>query len=207
MITETGYETNATDSYSGVDPTDQAKLTLDLLLDAFKDGVSKTYLYDLMDDGQSFGLFTANGAPKLVATALHDLTTLLSDPGSSQAFGSGSLSYAVPDLPANGNQLLLEKSTGAFDLVLWAESQIWDATTEAEMAAPAEISTVEFGQVQNVVLVFDPLQGTAPIAAYLNSQAIQVTLTDHPLIVETPVTDFGAADVNDHEFLPQWSGR
>ena len=50
VITETGYETNATDSYSGVDPTDQAKLTLDLLLDAFKDGVSKTYLYDLMDD-------------------------------------------------------------------------------------------------------------------------------------------------------------
>ena len=188
VITETGYETNAADSYSGVDPTDQAKLTLDLLLDAFKDGVSKTYLYDLMDDGQSFGLFTANGAPKLVATALHDLTSLLSDNGSTQSFTPGSLSYAA-SLPANGNQLLLEKSNGTFDLVLWAEFQIWDATTESEMVAPAETSTIQFAQAQNVVLVFDPLQGTMPISAYLNTQSIQVTLTDHPIIVETPTIE------------------
>ena len=156
-------------------------------MDAFADEVSKTYLYELLDEGgQYFGLFTANGAPKPVATAIHNLTTLLADPGDTSAFTSGSLSYAVPNLPTNGNQLLLEKSTGTFDLVLWAEAPIWNPTTASEVAAPSEATTVDFGQAQNVVLVFDPLQGTTPIATYLNVQSIQVTLTDRPLIVEIP---------------------
>jgi hypothetical protein len=190
VVTETGYETNASDTYSGVDLTVQAKLTLDELMDAFKDGVSATYLYELLDEGsQYFGLFTAEGALKPVATAIHDLTTLLSDPGSSSSFSAGSLSYAVENLPSNGNQLLLEKSNGTFDLVLWAETQIWNPNTATEIAAPADATTIEFGQTQNVVLVFDPLQGTAPIAAYLNTQSVGITLTDHPLVVEAPSID------------------
>ena len=185
VITETGYETNVSDTYSGVDQTVQAKFTLDELMDAFKDGVPKTYLYELFDEGgQYFGLFTADGAPKLVATAIHNLTTILADPGSTSAFTPGSLTYAVANLPIAGNQLLLEKSNGNFDLVLWAEAQIWNATTGSEVVAPTQTSTVEFGQTQKVVLVFDPLTGTAPIAAYLNTQSVQVTLADHPLVVE-----------------------
>ena len=194
VITETGYETNPADSYSGADQTVQAKLTLDTLMDAFKAGVSETYLYELFDEGGSdFGLFNADGTPKLVATAIHNLTTLLADPGSTSSFTPGSLSYAVTGLPATtsssyGNQFLLEKSTGTFDLALWAEAPIWNPTTETEVAAPSETATVSFGQTQNVVLIFDPLQGATPIAAYLNTKAVQVTLTDDPLIVEIPTT-------------------
>jgi hypothetical protein len=187
VITETGYETNLNDSYSGVDQTVQAKLTLDTLMDAFKDGVPQTYLYELIDQGgQYFGLFSASGAPKLAATAIHDLTTLLSDPNSTSSFTPGSLSYAVPNLPTSGNQLLLEKSNGTFDLALWNETQIWNPTTGNEIAAPVATTTVEFGQTQKVVLVFDPVLGTTPIAAYQNVQSIQVGLTDHPVIVEVP---------------------
>ncbi len=189
VITETGYETNVADTYGGVDDTAQAKLTLDELMDAYKDGVSQTYLYELFDEGsQYYGLFTAGGTPKLAATAIHDLTTLLADPGDNSSFTPGSLSYAVPNLPTNGNQLLLEKSNGTFDLVLWAEAQIWNPNTASEIAAPSEAATVDFGQTENVVLVFDPVQGTAPIAAYLNAQSIQVTLTDDPIVVEMPST-------------------
>jgi hypothetical protein len=187
VITETGYETNPADTYSGVDQPVQAKLTLDTLMDAFKEGVPQTYLYELLDEGGGyFGLFTANGAPKLAATAVHNLTTLLSDPNSTASFTPGSLSYAVANLPSSGNQLLLEKSNGTFDLGLWAEAPIWNPTNEGEVIAPLETSTVEFGQTQKVVLVFDPVLGTAPIAAYQNVQSIQVGLTDHPIIVEVP---------------------
>ena len=187
VITETGYETNVAATYSGVDQLVQAKLTLDSLMDAFKVGVSKTYLYELVDEGgQYFGLFTADHAPKLVATAIHNLTTILADPGYASSFTPGSLSYAVSNLSANGNQFLLEKSNGTFDLTVWAEAEIWNPTTASEVAAPRQATTVEFGQTQNIVMVFDPLQGTTPIATYLNVQSIQVTLTDHPLIVEIP---------------------
>ena len=81
VITETGYETNPADSYGGADQTVQAKYTLDILVDAFLDGVSQTYLYELFDEGgQHFGLFNTDGTPKLVATAIHNLTTLLAIP-------------------------------------------------------------------------------------------------------------------------------
>jgi hypothetical protein len=187
VITETGYDTNPADTYSGVDQTVQAKLTLDTLMDAFKAGVSQTYLYELFDDASgNWGLFNADGTPKLAATAIHNLTTLLADPGSTASFTPGSLSYSVPNLPSNANQLLVEKSTGTFDLVLWAEAQIWNPTTGTEVTAPTETTTVDFGQTQSVVEVFDPLDGTTPIATYTNVNSIQVALTDHPLIIEIP---------------------
>lgn len=173
VITETGYNTNPADTYSGADQTVQAKLTLDTLMDAFKDGVSQTYLYELLDDASgNWGLFNADGTPKLAATAVHNLTTILADPGSTSSFIPGSLSYSVPDLPANGNQLLLEKSNGTFDLVLWAEADIWNPATQSEIVAPSETSTVEFGHAEALVQVFDPLQGTAPIATYSNVSSI-----------------------------------
>ena len=187
VITETGYDTNPADTYSGADQTVQAKLTLDTLMDAFKAGVSQTYLYELFDDASGdWGLFNADGTPKLAATAIHNLTTLLADPGSTASFTPGSLSYSIPNLPSNANQLLMEKSTGQFDLVLWAEAQIWNPTTGTEITARTETTTVDFGQTQSLVEVFDPLDGTTPIATYTNVTSIQVALTDHPLIIEIP---------------------
>jgi hypothetical protein len=187
VITETGYETNPADGYSGADQTVQAKYTLDSLMDAFKAGVSKTYLYELLDEGgYNWGLFDSNGTPKLAATAIHNLTTILADPGSTSSFTPGSLSYAVTNLPTNGNQMLLEKSGGTFDLALWAEPMIWNPSSESEIAGGSQTTTVSFGQTQPVVLVFDPLLGTTPIAAYLDTQSVQIALTDHPLIVEVP---------------------
>ena len=50
VITETGYNTDTSDTYSGVDQTVQAKFTLDTLVDAYKMGVAKTYLYELLDE-------------------------------------------------------------------------------------------------------------------------------------------------------------
>ena len=76
--------------YSGVDQTVQAKYTLDTLMDAYKDGVSATYLYELLDDypdpGNTnaqyhFGLFNSDGTPKLAASAIHNLTAISERPG------------------------------------------------------------------------------------------------------------------------------
>ncbi len=186
VITETGYNTNPADTYSGTDQTVQAKLTLDTLMDAYKSGVAETYLYELFDDASgSWGLFNADGTPKLAATAIHNLTTILNDPGYSSTFIPGSLSYTLTNFTAPyANQLLLEKSSGAFDLVLWAEPQIWNPTTEMEIAASNDIATVTFGQVEGTVFVFDPLVGTTPIASYTNVKQIQIDITDHPIIIE-----------------------
>src|SRR5262249_12059730 len=80
VITETGYTTQANTQYLGVDETVQAKSILNTLVDAYKAGVSSTYLYELFDRDSSasntnpeakFGLFHSDGTPKLAATAIH----------------------------------------------------------------------------------------------------------------------------------------
>ncbi len=194
VITETGYTTNPYAGYNGIDEAGQAKYTLDTLMDAYKAGVSKTFLYELLDQYSDptftsaenhYGLFNSDGTPKLAATAIHDLTTILADPGVTASFTPGSLSYTITNLTAPyGNQLLFEKSNGAFDLVLWAEPIIWNASTYTAVAAPHDITTVSFGQVEGTVFVFDPLLGSTPIATYHNVQQINVDITDHPIVIE-----------------------
>lgn len=187
MITETGYQTNTANAYSGADQTVQAKLTLDELMDTFAAGISRVYLYELFDEGgENFGLFDANGTPKSAATAVHNLMMILSNSSHGASFTSDRLNYAVPNLAANANQMLLEKSDGTFDLILWAESAIWNSLAKTEKAAPAEATSVEFSQKQKTIIVLDPMRGTAPIASYHDVQSIQIGLADHPIIVEIP---------------------
>ncbi|MEI9925787.1 MAG: hypothetical protein WDN50_22355 [Bradyrhizobium sp.] len=62
--------------------------------------------------------------------------------------------------------MVLGKSNGAYDLVVWAEPKIWDDTTNTEVAAPTETVTVNLGGIHQTVSVYDPLSGTTAIATY-----------------------------------------
>ncbi|HEY0185082.1 MAG TPA: hypothetical protein VGC09_19950 [Rhodopila sp.] len=195
-ITEAGYFTAYQDAsgWGGVDAQTQAKNTLNLLADAYKDGVQQTYLYELMegvanpsttDIENTFGLFHSDGTPKPAAIALHDLTTILSDPSATaQTFAAGTLPYTIANLPSTGNSLLLEKSSGAFDLMVWAEPKDWNPATETAIAVAPVASVVGLGATYQTVKIFDPLVGTAPISVLSNVSTVTLQLTDHPLIVE-----------------------
>jgi hypothetical protein len=198
VITETGYLTQGTGS---VDQITEAREMLNALMDAYKDGVSQTYLYQLLDDstdtagsaaGDAYALFNADGTPKLAATAIHDLIAILADTGANaQTFTPGSLDYSLTGLPSDGNSLLMEKSNGAFDISIWAEPDIWNPTTNTDISVAATNVTVSLGATYKTVEVFDPLAGTAPIATYTNVSSVVIGLTDHPLIVEiepSPIT-------------------
>ena len=171
----------------------QAKYTLDLLMDAAKDGISKTYLYQLMDAYQpgspqgddGFGLFDPNNAPKEAATAIHNLTTMLADNGAgSNTFATTPLNYSVAGLPSTGNNMLMEKANGAYDIVVWNEPQIWNESTGTEITSPTVNVTVQLGKTYSEVEVFDPLVGAMPIQTLTQISSVQLGITDHPLIVE-----------------------
>jgi hypothetical protein len=196
VVTEAGYST-APGDVSGVDETVQAKYTLDLLMDAAKSGLTQFYLYELLDVrpdttnsimGDHYGLFHTDGTPKLAATAVHNLTTILNDSSGATAFQTGTLAYTVTGLPSSGSQVLFEKQSGAYDIALWAEPDLWASLLHQEKTAPTNAVTVNFGQVEHQVLVFDPLVGTTPIATYTDVSHVNVNITDHPLIVEVENT-------------------
>ena len=192
VITETNYSTAPAISGS-VSDTVQASYDLDLLMDATKAGVAETYFYELLDEQADpaqtnvqnhYGLFNADGTPKPAATAIHNLTDILADNGSDASFFStGSLTYTLAGLPASGDTLLLQKSNGVFDLIVWAEPKIWNATTGTAVAAPLSQVEIALGSPAAAVTVFDPLLGTT-IAEYDDVSDIPVTITDHPLVIE-----------------------
>jgi hypothetical protein len=193
VITEAGYNTDIA-ATSGVSLDAQAKMTLNLLMDSAKDGVSETYLYELLDEypdpnnlnsGNDWGLFSGSNSPLPVAQAIHDLNSILSDVGAgASTFTPGALSYTISNLPWTGNSLLLEKSTGTFDLVVWNEPPIWNSATETEDVVAPTTTTVNLGSTYASIEVFDPLVGTSPIQTLSNVSTVELSLTDHPLIIE-----------------------
>lgn len=193
VITETGYSTLTTAAGLGTDQTVQAKSILNLLVDSFSDGVKKTYLYELFDRDSSasnadpeahFGLFNSDGTPKLAAKALHNLTSLLADKGTGGHTPTASLNYSLSNMPDTGNSIVLGKSNGAYDLVVWAEPKLWNDTTDTEVSNPTKSVAVHLGSVHGTVVVYDPLTGTTPIAVYHNIQDFSVPVSDHPLVIE-----------------------
>jgi hypothetical protein len=199
VFTETGYTTDQ------VSPDVQAKYELDLWMDSAAEGISKTYLYDLLDayapgsyqGDDGYGLFDDTNAPKEAANAIHALTALLQDNGTNAAsFSPSPLTYSIAGLPSTGNSLAIEMSDGSTIISVWNEPQIWNNGTQTEISAPSSAVTVSLGATYASVLVYDPLDGTTPIATYSDVSSVTITVTDHPILVEfsgiapitTPVT-------------------
>ena len=190
-MTETGYYT-LNDGQSGVNQDVQAKWSMDTLLQNSADGVVQTYFYQLENDfanpandsQNNYGLFNVDGSPKQSAIDIHNLTTILADPGANAStFTPGSLAYTVSGLPQySGFQNLYAKSDGSFDIALWYEPVFFNSATGVEAAVASVPITVVLGGYYNVS-VFDPVTGTAAISTAQDVTSVQLSLGTDPLIV------------------------
>jgi hypothetical protein len=153
----------------------QALNLLTMYLDQFKRGWSHTAVYllrDRTDEGgnQSFGFFKRDYTPRKAAVYLHNLTTILADKGSLAT--PGQLPYSIPEQPATVHELLLQKSDGTFELVVWNER-----------LKGADKVTVRLGRVCPTVRIYDPTIGTQPVQTRDKIDVLKLTLSDHPLIL------------------------
>ncbi|MGH7042197.1 MAG: hypothetical protein ACREFY_08700 [Acetobacteraceae bacterium] len=176
VTTETGWDTG-TDAGGA---HTQGVVLINTYLAQFKRGWSYTFVYEMRDgEGGTGEQGLYHGAtPKLAATYLHNLTTLLS--GSTPNGHAGSLTYAIPDQPATVHDLLLQKGAGRFDLIVWGER-----------AHGGDVVTIDLGIPRKVVKVYDITMGTAPVRSFTNVASLRLALTDHAMIVEI---DKGFAD-------------
>jgi hypothetical protein len=194
VITEAGYFDVPTVP-NGVDDATQAKDTLNLYMDAFAQGVTLTYVYQLISaypdqgsDTQS-GVFHRDHSPKPVASAIHNLTAILADEGKGTA-EPASLDYTVAAMPVTGHSLLLEKSSGVFDIILWSEPANWNDAAHRAVSVPQTPVTVTMSGTAGNVAVYDPLVGSKPIARARDVNDLVLGLSDHPVIIEVrPMRD------------------
>jgi hypothetical protein len=195
FLTETGLPTNAGGAGNqGVSETVQAKYTLDLLMDAYQQGILRTFLYELQDqfpDPQNtnqemhYGLFRNDGSAKPAAIAIHNLTTILADDGAQAgSFATGSIAYSVKGMPSTGSSLLMQESNGNFDLVLWNEPAIWDDASSLDLAAPSTPVTISLGGTYQTINLYDPLVSSSVLKTFHNVSDVTVDVTDHPVILE-----------------------
>jgi len=176
VTTETGWSTRVAEGGHphAISEAEQGKLFLNLYLDAFKRGWSYTFIYLLHDhpgDGY-WGLFHTDYTPKLSAEYLHRLTTLLAD-SPSASFTPENLNYSIPAPPATVHDLLLQKSTGVFELAVWGE----------QVKGTNDV-TVNLGRTCASVKVFDPTSGVAPIRTLPNADLVTLSVSDHAFILE-----------------------
>ncbi len=72
------------------------------------------------------------------------------------------------------HDLLLQKSTGVFELVVWDERP----------SGGTDSVTVNLTTPRASVKVYDPTMGTAATQTLVGQSAVMLTLGDHPMIIE-----------------------
>jgi hypothetical protein len=151
----------------------QGKILVNTLLAQFKRGWARTFIYEMIDQEASTGnqgLYDISRNPKPAATFIHNLMTVLADTGN---FTPQTLNYSIPNQPTTVHDLLLQKSGGTFELVIWGES-----------VTGSNSVTVNFGQTFGSVKIYDVTVGTTPTQTLTNVASATVTISDHALILE-----------------------
>ncbi|MFG1285277.1 hypothetical protein, partial [Xanthobacter autotrophicus] len=194
VVTETGYSTLSSANGIGTNEDAQAKLILQNMLDAYEDGAGQIYLYELLDtptlgtgdkpQEASFGLFNADGTPKLAATAIHNLTTILSFGNDGSASTAQDTEFTLTGAPASTHSMVLTKSGDVYDIVVWSDVTVWDDVNDKEIVNPTTTVTVNLGETVTSVRIYDPLNGLTPIATYTNVSSFTIPVSDHPLVIE-----------------------
>jgi hypothetical protein len=171
VTTETGITIG-----DGVSEEAHARLLINMYLAQFKRGWSYTAVYLLRDrsdesGNQQFGFYKPDYTPRKAAVYLHNLTSILFD--KKDADLSRGLAYTIADQPETVHDLLLKKSNGRYELIIWGERLQGEDNVQLILAAkPVSIN------------IYDPTIGLTPVKKIANSKSVALTLTDHPLVVE-----------------------
>ncbi len=149
---------------------------LSLYLDQFKRGWSYTAVYllrDRVDEGgnQRFGFYKPDYTPRKAAVYLHNLTTILADAGSIEA--PATLNYSIPVQPATVHDLLLQKSDGRLELVVWDER-----------LTGVDTVTVDLGATHPKVTIYDPTVGTKATRSLAKARSVTLRMSNHPFVIE-----------------------
>jgi hypothetical protein len=170
VTTETGWDSVTNPGGERV----QGIVLVNTYLAQFKRGWRYTFIYNLRDGeggNANQGLFHLDWSPKLAATYIHNLTTVLA--GGKSIPSVKKLDYTITAQTDTVHDLVLQKDSNRFSLVIWGE-QVSDSRD----------IIVDFGRRVASVKIYDVTTGTTPIRTLPNVVDVPLTISDHALVLE-----------------------
>lgn len=182
----------------GVDQTTQAKIVLNTFFEGIEMGVTRSYVYELVDekpdpDGSEpefhFGLFTFDHQPKASAKAIHHLTGYLAR---TRAKGfQGTVEAKLESADDAIGKVTIRRADGSLILALWNRSEFWrwdQNSSEPLSMAPRPVALRARAKRGGVAAtVFDPLKDVVSTLDVDSKGVVQLDVPDYPVLVQLRV--------------------
>jgi hypothetical protein len=189
--TETGYVTD-TNIVQGLPELIEGKYAPRMILEQVLHGVTRTYVYELIDQGQAFagnagafGLARMNGSPKPAFTALKNLIATLIDPGPEML--PPNLQFTLVGASSNVHHLLMAKRDGSYYLAFWLEEQDYDVDKRVETPVnPQRLTFVSNRVFKTAQLIVIKADGSLEVTQLKADARIPLIATDHVAILKLP---------------------
>jgi hypothetical protein len=192
--TEAGFH-NAVNATTGMPPTSEraaAIYVLRTVLEHFKSGIRRTYLYELVDiypdpkaetPNSNFGLLRYDYSPKPAYTALKNLLALVYDNGARPRLRRLPLKVS-----GDTRRLVLQQADGSYLIVLWRLSSVWDRDRRRALRVPRRRVQLRLPRGSRVA-VASPVASVRYRPLRMRRGRVRMALGARPLVVRvTPVS-------------------
>jgi len=199
QITEVGYhnDLNFAESHRPANEHVTAVYTPRLALEAFRNGIERTYFYTLVDlwspadavthgippSENSFGLLRYDLSRKPSFIALRNLLRAI-DADSAPVANPGGLRLGIEGAGPDVRQLLFRSADGSYALALWRDVSIWDWTALRELSPAPDHVVVDLGQPIALARRFDPVVTDAETARWASPNRIGLDLGGAPIVLK-----------------------
>jgi hypothetical protein len=197
LATESGYST-ALDWPGGPWPVDEptkAVYTARLVLEHFRRGIGRVFIYQLSDGAptgqpcapstdleEHFGLYDCHWQPKPAAKALHDLATIMETDGPDN--GGGQIRLGLDDAGSDVRQLVLRAPDGTLSVALWRTASIWDRVAKRAIDPGTDRLEVSLSPKPTRVVLYTPISSDQPQETLDRPDRISVVLQGEPVILK-----------------------
>lgn len=192
VVTETGYH-NALNDHTdqpAVSELASSKYIPRLFLEHFSRGIQRTYLYELLDETADpglannqlhWGLIRADRSEKPAFIAVKRLIEELNDTATPARLHS--LAWSLESKDSRIHHVLLEKSSGEFDLVLWQETPSYDTFWQKDISNSPIATTLTLVDPARRVVLYEPSVQGDPLKEWKDTAKVPLAIPDHPLVI------------------------
>jgi hypothetical protein len=163
--------------------------TLRTFLEHFRDGVRRTFTYELIDEKpdpherdpeQHYGLLRNDFTPKPAFTALKNLLTLVGRGGDEPRLRPVRIRLAGAD--EGVRELVLQKADGTYLVALWRDNDVWNIDRRRPIPVAERPVAVTLPGAARVARA-DPIASDALTPLRLRHARVRIELGGRPLVL------------------------